>query len=134
MIGISAGIVLLRMLPVMLFTGAAILYIAYVEGPDAYAARNALPMLLVCVLSAMTIFKGGGRWTGNGWRWPLGTLGFAIPAIGLSLYLHYGYSIDLHGMYSESVYPQELFRFLPVYTAVAGTIGFAIGWIVGRNI
>ena len=25
------------------------------------------------------------------------------------------------------------FRYLPVYTIVAGGIGFAIGWIVGRN-
>jgi hypothetical protein len=37
-------------------------------------------------------------------------------------------------MYSESVYPQELFRYLPLYTLVAGGIGFAIGWIAGRNV
>lgn len=130
----SAGVVLLRILPVLLLTIAGILYVAYIEGPDAYAVRNALPMLLACALSAIAVIKGGGRWAGNGWRWPLGTIGFAIPAIGLSLYLHYGYSVDLDGMYSGSVYPQELFRFLPIYTVFAGVIGFAIGWIVGRNI
>ena len=27
-----------------------------------------------------------------------------------------------------------LFRFLPIYTLVAGAIGFAIGWIVGKNV
>ena len=30
--------------------------------------------------------------------------------------------------------PAQLFRFLPVYTLVAGGIGFIIGWIVGRNV
>ena len=65
--------------------------------------------------------------------WPLGLIGFAIPALGLSLYLHYGYATDLNGMYSEAVYPKELFRYLPIYTVVAGGIGFAIGWIIGRN-
>ena len=80
-------------------------------------------------LALLTLYKGGGHWTGNGWRWPLATLGFAIPALGLSLYLHYGYSVDLNGMVSESVYPDELFRFLPIYTMFAGAIGFAIGWI-----
>ena len=68
------------------------------------------------------------------WASARAILGFAIPAIGLSIYLHYGYSIDLHGMFSESVYPEELFRYLPVYTMFAGMIGFAIGWIAGRNV
>jgi hypothetical protein len=27
-----------------------------------------------------------------------------------------------------------LFRYLPIYTIFAGSIGFAIGWIAGRNI
>ena len=124
----------LRLLPVLFATSAAIFYVGYVEGGDAYAVRNTLPMLLVILLSAITLWKGAGRWTGAGWRWPLGTLGFAVPALGLSLYLHYGYATDLNGMYSESVYPREVFRFLPAYTLVAGGIGFAIGWIAGRNV
>jgi hypothetical protein len=129
-----AGIVFIRMLPVLFVTVAAIAYAAYVERADAYPLRNALPMLAVIIISAVTLFRGAGRWTGAGWSWPLGTLGFAIPALGLSLYLHYGYSVDLDGMYSESVYPRELFRYLPAYTMGAGAIGFAIGWIVGRNV
>jgi len=129
-----AGIVLLRILPVLFIAVAAIFYVVHIEGAAAYAARNALPMVLLVVLAGITVYKGNGRWTGSGWRWPLGTFGFAIPALGLSLYLHYGYSVDLNGMYSESVYPRELFRYLPVYTSFAGGIGFAIGWIAGRNI
>ena len=65
---------------------------------------------------------------------PLGTLGFAIPALGLSAYLHYAYSINLNDMFSDAEYPDRVFRFLPVYTLVAGGIGYAIGWIVGRNV
>ena len=122
------------MLPVLFVTIAAMAFAAYVVGADAYLLRNAIPMLLVIVISALTVYRGRGRWTRAGWSWPLGTLGFALPALGLSLYLHYGYSVDLNGMVSESVFPRELFRYLPVYTTGAGAIGFAIGWIVGRNV
>jgi hypothetical protein len=132
--GKAAGVILIRILPVVMVTTAAIFFVVYVEGPDAYPLRNAVPMVIVIVLAAVTLYRGGGNWTSSGWRWSLGTVGFAIPALGLSLYLHYAYSIDLNGMYSESVYPRELFRYLPAYTIVAGTIGFAIGWIAGRNI
>jgi hypothetical protein len=125
---------LIRMLPVLFVTIAAIAYVVYVEGAAAYPLRNAVPMLAVILLAMLTLYRGDGRWTGSGWSWLLGTLGFAMPALGLSLYLHYGYSVDLNGMYSESVYPRELFRYLPAYTMGAGAIGFAIGWIVGRNV
>lgn len=128
------GTVAVRALPVILFVSAAIFYVWHVEGQDAYALRNAAPMIIVVLLTLVTLYQGHGLWAGNGWRWPLGTLGFAVPALGLSLYLHYGFATDLHGMASESVYPQELFRYLPAYTIFAGAIGFVIGWIVGRNI
>ena len=128
------GLVAFRLLPVFFITVTAMTYVAYVEGEDAYVIRNITPMLMVIVLSTLTLYKGGGSWTGAGWRWPLGTVGFAIPALGLSLYLHYGYAVDLEGMFDDAVYPQELFRFLPAYTMVAGAIGFAIGWIAGRNV
>ncbi len=128
------GLVSLRLLPVLFVTVAAMAYVAHVEGADAYAVRNVMPMLMVIVLSALTLYIGKGSWTGASWRWPLGTTGFAIPAVGLSLYLHYGYAVDLEGMFDNAVYPQELFRFLPAYTMGAGAIGFAIGWIAGRNI
>jgi len=130
----SMAVFLARLSPVLLIAVAAMAYVLYVEGSDAYPGRNLVPMLAVIALAALTLKKGEGRWAGAGWCWPLGTLGFAIPAIGLSIYLHYGYSIDLHGMFSESVYPEELFRYLPVYTMFAGMIGFAIGWIAGRNV
>lgn len=122
------------MLPVLFAVAAAVAYVFYVEGTDAYPLRNALPMLLTAALAFATLRYGEGRWTGAAWRWTLGTLGYSIPALGLSIYLHYGYSIDLNGMVSKSIYPRELFRYLPVYTSVAGSIGFAIGWIAGRNL
>ena len=124
----------IRLLPVLLVTIAAMAYVTHVEGRDEYVVRNIMPMLIVVALSAVTLYKGGGRWTGAGWRWPLGTLGFTIPAIGLSLYLHYAYAADLEGLFSDAVYPMQFFRFLPAYTIVAGAIGFAIGWIAGRNV
>ena len=125
---------LIRLSPVIFLTLAAMVYVMYVEADEGYPLRNLLPMLLVILLAVVTLRKGGGRWTGSGWRWPLGTLGFAVPAIGLSLYLHYGYANDLDGMVSQSVYPAEVFRYLPIYTSFAGAIGFAIGWIAGRNV
>ncbi len=129
-----SGLIVVRLLPVLFIVAAAIAYVFYVEGRHPYAPRNTLPMLAVLVFGLITLIRGKGHWVGSGWRWPLGTLGFAVPALGLSLYLHYGYATDLHGMYSESVYPRELFRYLPLYTSFAGAIGFAIGWIAGRNV
>ena len=129
-----AKMTLVRLLPVLLVIAAAMTYAASIERGDAYLLRNLIPMLAIVVLSIVTLVRGKGRWTGAGWRLPLGTIGFALPALGLSMYLHYGYSIDLHGMVSESVFPQELFRYLPLYTSIAGAIGFAIGWIAGKNV
>lgn len=122
-----------RLLPVLFLVAAGIAYVLHVEGNDAYALRNTLPMLVVILLALVTLYRGGGQWTGSGWSWLLGTLGFAVPAMGLSIYLHYGYANDLNGMYSEAIFPQELFRYLPWYTMFAGGTGFAIGWIIGRN-
>lgn len=124
----------LRLLPALLVTMAAMAYAVHVEDGGNYVLRNLLPMALFLLLAAVTLYRGRGRWTGAGWRWLLGTIGFAIPALGLSLYLHYGYANDMDGMYSEAIYPAELFRFLPVYTLFAGAIGFAIGWLAGRNV
>jgi hypothetical protein len=92
---VRPGLVAFRLLPVLFVTLAGMFYVAYVEGPDAYAIRNVIPMLVVIILSAVTLYRGGGSWTGAGWRWPLATAGFAIPALGLSLYLHYGFAVDL---------------------------------------
>ena len=54
--------------------------------------------------------------------------------MGLSLYLHYAYAVNLNGMFSGAPEPAQLFRFLPLYTIVAGGIGFVIGWIVGKRV
>jgi hypothetical protein len=129
-----AKLILLRLLPVLLITTAAAVYVVDVEGPGAFAARNAVPLIVLVALSALTLYRGGGSWIGAGWRWPLGTLGFAIPALGLSLYLHYAYSVELESLFAAARHPEQLFRYLPIYTVVAGGIGFAIGWIVGRNV
>jgi hypothetical protein len=118
----------------VLVTAAAVAYVASVEWPGPYVVFNVLPMLIVIALAAISLYRGGGRWNGAGWRWPLGTLGFALPAIGLSVYLHYAYAVDRDGMASEAIDPEALFRYLPIYTVFAGAIGFAIGWIAGRNI
>jgi len=123
-----------RLLPVVLLCIAAALYVYHVEGELAYAQRNVAPMLVVVLLAFIALLRGAGRWTGRGWNWPLGTLGFAIPALGLSVYLHYGFATDMNGMVSNAIYPGELFRFLPAYTVFAGGIGFAIGWIVGNAV
>ena len=130
----SAAVFLIRLSPVLFIALAAMIYVLKVEAGVAYPFRNLVPILIVILLAVVTLMKGDGRWTGSGWRWLLGTIGFALPAIGLSMYLHYGYEVDLNGMYSQSVYPQEVFRYLPMYTTFAGAIGFAIGWIAGRNV
>ena len=123
-----------RILPVLLLCAAAAAIVVYVEGRDAYALRNCLPMAAVVVLAFITLWLGDGEWIGNGWRWPLGVIGFAIPAVGLSLYLHYSYAVNLNEMFSGSANATEVFRYLPVYTAVSGVLGFAIGWIIGSRI
>lgn len=125
---------LLRLLPLLLVTVAAAFWFEDVQQGGPYVLRNLLPLVLVSILAGITLWRGNGSWTGTGWRWPLGTAGFAIPALGLSLYLHYAYAINLNGMFSDADQPAQLFRFLPAYTIVAGGIGFGIGWIVGRNV
>ena len=101
-------------------------------GPD--VLRNLIPLLLLVLLSALALIMGNGRWSGSGKRLPFGVVGYAIPALGLALYLHYAYSINLNGMFSDAAFPERVFHYLPYYTIVAGGIGFAIGWIVGRNV
>ena len=123
---------LVRLSPLVFVTVAIAVWINDVQAGGPYVARNLLPLLLVVVLAWVALIRGGGRWAGRGWRLPLGTVGFAIPALGLSSYLHYAYSVNLNGLFEEGA--GQLFRFLPLYTIVAGGIGFAIGWIVGRNV
>ena len=126
---------LLRLLPVALVCAAAAAWFAAVQEGGEWTLRNMLPPGLLVVLSALALQRGNGYWGGGkanaDWRMPLGVVGFAVPSLGLSAYLHYAYSVNLDGMFD--VGPGELFRFLPFYTVVAGSIGFAIGWIAGRG-
>jgi hypothetical protein len=130
----GARTLLLKLLPVVILILAASLWFADVENGQPYLLRNLLPLLVLLLLAALTLYLGGGDWSGKGWRMPLATLGFAIPALGLSAYLHYAYAVNLGDMFGDAQYPGRVFRYLPAYTLVAGAIGFAIGWIVGRNV
>lgn len=126
--------VLLRLAPVLLVCVAAGSWFVKVQQGGPWVARNLVPLGVLVALSWLALRRGGGRWSGAGMRMPLGTLGFAIPALGLSAYLHYAYAVNLDDMFSDAKDPGRVFRFLPVYTLVAGGIGFAIGWIIGRNV
>jgi hypothetical protein len=123
-----------RLLPVLLVTVAAGLWFSDVQDGGPWIGRNLAPLAVLVVLSYVTLRRGGGHWSGAGMRMPLGTLGFAIPALGLAAYLHYAYAVNLNDMFGGAEFPDRVFRFLPAYTLVAGGIGFAIGWIVGRNV
>jgi hypothetical protein len=129
-----ARLFLVRLAPVVMLVVAAAFWFNDVQQGGPYLWRNLVPPLVLVALSTLTLRRGEGTWTGSGWRLPLGTLGFAIPALGLSVYLHYAFSVNLNGLFTDATNPEGLFRFLPVYTLVAGGIGFAIGWIVGKNV
>jgi hypothetical protein len=126
-------LIILRLLPVILVSLAAALWFNEVQEGGPYVLRNLLPLALLVLFCALTLFLGDGRWAGTGKRLPLGVAGFSIPALGLTFYLHYAYSINLNDMFTDALYPDRVFRYLPVYTIGAGGIGFAIGWIIGRN-
>ncbi len=127
-------LITVRLLPLILLTGAAGAWFNDVQGGGPYVLRNFVPLIIMLLFALITLLRGQGSWTGSGWRLPLGTLGFSIPTLGLALYLHYAYSVNLNGMFDAAESPLALFRFLPFYTTVAGGIGFAIGWIAGRNL
>jgi len=125
---------LVRLAPLVLLVIAVGFWIDDVQQGGPYVLRNLVPPVIVILLAAITLYRGGGTWTGSGFRLPLGVAGYAIPALGLSAYLHYAYSVNLNGLFTDATNPEGLFRFLPIYTMVAGGIGFAIGWIAGKNV
>lgn len=125
---------LVRLAPLVLLVIAAGFWIDDVQQGGPYVLRNLVPPGVVLLLAAITLYRGDGTWTGSGFRLPLGVAGYAIPALGLSAYLHYAYSVNLNGLFTDATNPEGLFRFLPIYTLVAGGIGFAIGWIAGKNV
>ncbi len=103
-------------------------WFADVQGDGPYLLRNLLPPLVAVGLVYLGLRRGPRP------KLLLSAAGFAIPAVGLSAYLHYAYSVNLNELFAGSSQPGEVFRFLPIYTAGAGAIGAAIGWIVGRNV
>ncbi len=123
-----------RLLPVIFVSMAAAFWFNDVEEGGPYVLRNLIPLAILVVLSGLVLFRGGGHWTGSGKRLPLGVIGYAIPALGLAIYLHYAYSTNLNDLFTDAAHSGRIFQYLPIYTTVAGGIGFAIGWIVGRNI
>ncbi len=125
---------LVKLSPLVVVTGAAAVWFNHVQDGGPYVLRNLLPPTLLVLLAFITLWRGNGRWTGAGWKLPLATVGFAMPALGLSLYLHYAYAVNLNDMFGDAIQPGQLFRFLPAYTLFAAAIGAAIGWTVGRNI
>ena len=76
---------LVRLLPLVLLVVAAAVWINDVEGGGPYVLRNLAPPIAMLVLATITLRRGQGTWTGSGWRLPLGTLGFAVPALGFCL-------------------------------------------------
>ena len=123
-----------RIAPVVMIVLAAGAWINEVQSSGPYVLRNLVPLLALVAFAALTLYRGGGEWRGAGMKVSLGTLGYAIPALGLTLYMHYAYSVNLNGMFDDTVYPMRFFQFLPYYTGGAGLVGFAIGWLVGRNL
>ena len=127
-------LLLVRLAPVLMLVVAIGLWFNDVQQGGPYVVRNLVPPVVLVLLTTLTLYRGKGTWTGSGWRLPLGVAGFAIPAVGLSVYLHYAFAVNLNDLFTDATNPDGLFRFLPYYTAVAGGIGFAIGWIVGKNV
>jgi len=125
---------LLRLFPVVLVAIATALWFADVQQGGPWVGRNLVPLAVLVGLAWLTLHKGRGTWSGGGMRMPLGTIGFAIPALGLACYLHYAYAVNLNDMFGGAEFPDRVFRYLPAYTLVAGGIGFVIGWIVGRQV
>lgn len=127
-------LIFIRLLPVLLVVVAAGFWFVEAENGGPWATRNLTPLAVLVLLCWWTLRRSDGSWASGGWNWPLGTAGFAVPALGLSAYLHYAYSVNLDGMFTGAPEPAQLFRYLPIYTLVAGGIGFAIGWIIGKRV
>jgi hypothetical protein len=123
-----------RLAPVVMVVLAAGAWFNDVQQGGPWVFRNLVPPAAVVLLAAVTLYRGKGTWTGAGWRLPLGTAGFAIPALGLAAYLHFAFSVNLNDLFTNATRPDQMFRYLPLYTTGAGGIGFAIGWIVGRSV
>ncbi|MEL7538470.1 MAG: hypothetical protein AAFZ58_14545 [Pseudomonadota bacterium] len=127
-------LIAIRALTVAMPLAAAALFIADVESELDTVARNMVPLVAVLCLAVFALIRNRGRWWRPDPRWPLATLGFAVPAVGLSLYLHILWHYDIDALRTGARDPRLLFAYLPLYTMLAGAIGFALGLIVGRRL
>ena len=130
----AVNLTIWRSVPVFLVALAAGVWFNDVQDGGPYVTRNLMPLVVLVLLAAFVLYRGDGQWAGAGKRLPLGVVGYAIPALGLALYLHYAYEVNLNGMFTDAAHPDRIFQYLPLYTSVAGAIGFAIGWIGGQNV
>lgn len=124
----------LIVVPPVLLLGIAAAIIIGVEDSGPFVSRNLVPVLIAFLLVLWALGPLGRHRRDAMRRRILGAIGFALPAVGLSLYLHLGLALEWDGMVNPTRTPELLFRFLPYYTVGAGCIGFAIGWIIGRNL
>ncbi len=109
-------------------------YVYWVEATGTYVLRNLLPLAVVAALAWFVLIIKVRRSGPGDMRWILGLIGFSIPAVGLSVYLHWRGQLDIDQIRSSAIRPDLLFRYLPAYSFIAGLIGFWIGWIVGKNL
>ncbi len=109
-------------------------YVYWVERTGTYVLRNLSPFALVAVLAWFVLMVKARRGGPLDMRWILGLVGYSIPAVGLTVYLHWCWQLDIDQIRSSAIRPDLLFRYLPAYSFVAGLIGFWIGWIVGKNL
>ena len=91
-----------------------------------FLLRNLMPAALAWVLLLWVVMRHAGDA-----RWWLGWIGFLVPTLGLSGYLHLAFLNDWDGLATQAVTPDQFFRYLPIFALFAGGIGFAIGRIVG---
>ncbi|MEM7764796.1 MAG: hypothetical protein AAF290_12090 [Pseudomonadota bacterium] len=108
--------------------GVAVFFWLLVAGNPTACCRasNATPMVVALVAYLIVSRR---QLDARFW---LALIGFSLPAVGLSAYLHLSFLFDWQGIASNAVTPELLFTYLPIYVMVAGATGSAIGWIVGR--
>ncbi len=123
-----------RALTVAAPLAAAALFVIAVQGPRPTVLWNLAPLILTLVLALLALGINAGRWWQPDSRWPLAAAGFAVPAVGLTLYLHALWHYDINATRSSALATNSLFVYLPIYALLAGAIGFALGFRIGREV